>query len=601
MKKIFILTVMMILLSSCTTEQKEVVEINENTYKLQSEVFAEKLELVWEIIPNKEVPVSFKQNGRISNLNVDIWDYVLKNAFLWNLSWDEININNLTNSINEQNINNTYEYQKEVLNNNILLAQKAVEVLNAQLLSAKNTVKTTSTLTGSQKDLSKKQLEKAEINLENVQNNVEQNIDSVYKNAKSTIVSALISSNNANNFADKILWISNQYKNSNKSFENNLWALNTTSKSIAETDLKLSLKYKDEFQVFYSENIENNQNISNDEFDEYLEKSLEMLEKTQQMLKSFYEMLNSTSTGSSLTETTLQAFKQEALTHGQRVEQSIMSSSGNIKLWVKGLILTILEINTQNEIDLKNANSNLETAKQSLNQSIASSSKNNSDATWNITVLNKQLEQAELNLQNAKKQKELVLSQLKSQINSIKGQKLISQSDVLNTQIISPFNWIVSEKYVEVWQVVQTWQPIFQVSDISKFKIKTTVSDINLNKLKINSKAIINIDGIKQNYNAVVTKIYPTVDTVTKKTIIELTILDSDNQIRIWMFTRINLFLNEDKNSFFIPKSYLFSSFEWPYVLEEKWKKIFVSTGLEKGNLIKIWFEWNMENIIIKQ
>lgn len=597
-KKLFILLLITTFLSSCSwnkteTETQTKPKVKKSEFTLKSENYSYFLDLTWKLEANKETQVAAKQWWRISEMNFEEWDFVFKNTLLWKLAWDESHVNYQTASTNETNLRNLLKSQENLLNESIKNAEKALEIAKENLKAIWIQKNASSLTTEEQKKLAETKLEQAKIFLENTKKNNAQNLENLYANWVSQIRSWFRISSQTLDFLDNLLWVSEENKNKNDSFEWNLWTLKTDTKTKASDSTRIAIAKNDEFEAFYNENIKD-KNPSNEKIDEWLEKILVILEDLQSTLQDSYDMLDNSTSWANFSESSLQNYKNQNLTFWQNVEWII----SNPNSWVKSLITKIADLKVKSVNSLKSAQSAYESAKQGLAQISASSNQSFSNVSSQKDIVEKKVEQAEIALKTAIANKESSLKDLKSKIDLASWNKKLSQVAIWNTQIWAPFNWVITEKIWEIWQVVWAWQPIYKIADISKYKILSDISDSQLWKIKIWQETEISIDWISWKFTWKVTKIYPKVDEVSRKVKIEISLNEINNSFKIWSFARIKVKIT-DNNSFFIPNKFLHFDYNWAFVFDENWKKKYVSAWDEKKSenwiMEKIWFPWEME------
>lgn len=592
--KIIAIALFIPLISACSSEPLVLKNnIEENTFTLQEEQFIPILELTGTLIAKKESLASAKVGGRILEMHKEAGDKVSKGELIAILSNEESTVNLQTAQIQENNLQAAYISQEKFLDEQINNAKKALEISNANqdaILTNKND---TSDTTKEQKELAKKAINQAKIALENVEKISEQRIESAYASAKSIIRMALINTTNAINFADTLLGVSDAKRGINSSYKSNLGALNASNLSSTEQSLRTVITEKSNLKILYDEKIENNE-PSNDQYDEYLQITLSTLDINQIMLKHLFDVINDSISGSNLSEKQIQEWKTAVLIHGQNIEAIILSSSNGQKTGVKGLINSLEEIRTQNDIEKRAAESALLQAEQFLAQVKAVSNQNISGVESQKTISEKQVEQVQTALDSSIAQKESVLKNLQTQIDLIKGNRQLSELSLQNTRIIAPFHGIITEKLKEVGQVIGAGEPVYSVADINSFKIMTDIPDIEIKRVSLNFIAQVIVDGLKDPLKASITKIFPKVDPITRKVQIELNIANAPKETKIGMFGKIYLELPKE-TSYFVPKSFIHFESKTPYIILKNKKKVEIETGIEKNGNIKIWWDGEIE------
>ena len=140
---------------------------------------------------------------------------------------------------------------------------------------------------------------------------------------------------------------------------------------------------------------------------------------------------------------------------------------------------------------------------------------------------------ASFNLANAKADKEDIkikfestLASLEAQISNVKSVLKNIKLDIEKTIIKAPFDGIISEKMVEESEFISIGTPLFTIIDLDPIKIEGYLSEFDVNKVSVGTKAIIeDSNGIKK--NGIISFISPSAETSTRT--FEITI-QADNK-----------------------------------------------------------------------
>ncbi len=140
---------------------------------------------------------------------------------------------------------------------------------------------------------------------------------------------------------------------------------------------------------------------------------------------------------------------------------------------------------------------------------------------------------ASFNLANAKADKEDIkikfestLANLEAQISNVKSVLKNIKLDIDKTSIKAPFDGIISEKMVEETEFISVGIPLFTIIDLDPIKIEGYLSEFDINKVSVGTKAIIeDSNGIKK--NGIISFISPSAETSTRT--FEITI-EADNK-----------------------------------------------------------------------
>ena len=140
---------------------------------------------------------------------------------------------------------------------------------------------------------------------------------------------------------------------------------------------------------------------------------------------------------------------------------------------------------------------------------------------------------ASFNLANAKADKEDIkikfestLANLEAQISNVKSVLKNIKLDIDKTSIKAPFDGIISEKMVEETEFISLGTPLFTIIDLDPIKIEGYLSEFDINKVSVGTKAIIeDSNGIEK--NGIISFISPSAETSTRT--FEITI-EADNK-----------------------------------------------------------------------
>ena len=129
---------------------------------------------------------------------------------------------------------------------------------------------------------------------------------------------------------------------------------------------------------------------------------------------------------------------------------------------------------------------------------------------------------ASFNLANAKADKEDIkikfestLANLEAQISNVKSVLKNIKLDIDKTSIKAPFDGIISEKMVEETEFISVGTPLFTIIDLDPIKIEGYLSEFDVNKVSVGTKAIIeDSNGIKK--NGIISFISPSAETSTR-------------------------------------------------------------------------------------
>jgi RND family efflux transporter, MFP subunit len=140
---------------------------------------------------------------------------------------------------------------------------------------------------------------------------------------------------------------------------------------------------------------------------------------------------------------------------------------------------------------------------------------------------------ASFNLANAKADREDIkikfestLANLDAQITNVKSVLKNIKLDINKTSIKAPFDGIISDKMVEETEFISVGTPLFSIIDLDPIKIEGYLSEFDVNKVSVGTKAFIeDSNGIKK--SGTISFISPSAETSTRT--FEITI-EADNK-----------------------------------------------------------------------
>lgn len=427
-----------------------------------------------EVFAHQTSRITSEIRGKVESISVHIGDFVSLNAPLMRLSSSEIASNFNTASSTLKNAQVGLESTK-------LSSEKNVEAAEIGLETSKTNLQNIIRQNRNLRAQAEENLKAAELNVSLSVNAAKTNLDNAIKNVLSAIQTAITAS-------DKILGVSEVYKFTNDSFENNLGALNSRTKYEAEHALRDVLNQLNS----YSPSFEN---------------ALSLLILTEDALQKTVTVLNNSISGSNYLQTTL--------------TNDVNSITIQISA-IRGVISA-----------LENAKNALDTAEQESDghsQSIL-----NARAAYNATIeqleanertARKTVESAENALENAKRSAQLTQVSAKTSVDSAYGnydQARISK-DKLN--IVAPFKGKVVDIYVKTGEEINPGTPLIIIEDDSQLNLVAYLSSDDAEKIHTGETALINQNG----ETALISSIAPSPDPVTKKYKVEL--LHSHSSLR---------------------------------------------------------------------
>ena len=157
-------------------------------------------------------------------------------------------------------------------------------------------------------------------------------------------------------------------------------------------------------------------------------------------------------------------------------------------------------------------------AKQLIDKGLSSKSK--------LSLASFNLANAIADREDIKIKFESTLANLEAQISNVKSVLKNIKLDIEKTIIKAPFDGIISEKMVEETEFISIGTPLFTIIDLDPIKIEGYLSEFDVNKVSVGTKALIeDSNGIKK--NGIISFISPSAEISTRT--FEITI-EADNK-----------------------------------------------------------------------
>ena len=154
---------------------------------------------------------------------------------------------------------------------------------------------------------------------------------------------------------------------------------------------------------------------------------------------------------------------------------------------------------------------------------------------------------ASFNLANARSDQEDILitfesqqSSIGAQIANVRSQLKNIELDIDKTVINSPFSGIISDKMIEESEYITPGNIMFTIIDLNPIKIQGYLSEFDVNKVSLGTKAIIeNTNGLKK--NGTISFISPSAETSTRTFEITIEADNADLSFKSGITTKITI------------------------------------------------------------
>jgi multidrug resistance efflux pump len=449
------------------------------------------------------------------------------------------------------------------------------------------------------------QYETAKTALEELNNVLDWKEKIIYENSNDAITNSVILYTNILDFADQLLSVTKDNKDSNKKFRDYLSAKNTKYLREAKYNFLTTYNLFKEFEHLYHTKIENN-TATKEDLKNILEKWKKVALNIKILLKNLYNVVDSSIDNVYFPLSQINNLKNEISWMWVKVESSLITIQDWVMLWLKWSLQSIDSFDREKSMQVNLAKKKLKTAYEWLQAAkkqvelakawiemaksallTAQKSYEQYKEMWEWKIVD-----IETKRDSAKKQKELTLdkkNELLKQVESLKAMKQAKlkeidakitealwqkkQSEIMikNWKVYSPVNWIITQKMAEIWQVIGAWMPIYMISDNSKIKLKVWIPDEIIKNIKIWQKVKIEFESWI-NTEGKITSIPNTKNRFTKKTPIEIQVENKKLNIKVWDLAKI--FFPSKKKWIVIPNSAIIEKFMLPWVYVINWHKV---------------------------
>jgi HlyD family secretion protein len=213
---------------------------------------------------------------------------------------------------------------------------------------------------------------------------------------------------------------------------------------------------------------------------------------------------------------------------------------------------------------------------------------------WNENIGSKyELEQRQLAYKNsatAYEAAKLRYTQLQkqTQFQEKQSQKNVEISSAINNDfsIKSNADGKVYNILMKKGEMVNTLSPVAIIGDTKTFEIELQVDEYDIGKIKLQQKVIVTMDSYKgQTFEALVTKINPTMNERTKSFTINADFVTQANELFANLTCEANIVIAVKENTMTIPRNYLLEGDSVLLIKKEKRKVI---TGLKDFKKVEI-------------
>ncbi len=146
---------------------------------------------------------------------------------------------------------------------------------------------------------------------------------------------------------------------------------------------------------------------------------------------------------------------------------------------------------------------------------------------------------------------------VESQINEVNSSLKEIEVKIDETLIKSPGKGLIKKLYYEKGELVAMGKPFVEIDDNDDLIVSVDITESDLQKINIDSKAILKIDGLNDEVITKVSKVRQDINPNTRIGTIEIGPIKFEENIKFFSGNSINvrIIINEVENNFVIPKS----------------------------------------------
>jgi len=277
--------------------------------------------------------------------------------------------------------------------------------------------------------------------------------------------------------SDKILWISITYKHLNDWFERTLWAKNTTTKRLAEEELRTLMRNKAAYDTLWAAITSTN-----------LTESLTTIKNLAQDLQPLLDWLEEVFIFTESSPITLSA--------------SQLAWFVSIVDWLQNQVQGQVSSLTQQINSIQSFLNTYKQQEESLRkqvditkQQVATTRSSLQDSEQNAQIW---VESATNNYVNALESKNTTLASLSNSIEQARIAYNEAQTQLWKFSVETPIDGVIGEILVDVWQEVNPWTPLFTINSTNQQQVEISLSDDDIRFVEPGQKVTVVVDEVER-------------------------------------------------------------------------------------------------------
>jgi RND family efflux transporter MFP subunit len=184
------------------------------------------------------------------------------------------------------------------------------------------------------------------------------------------------------------------------------------------------------------------------------------------------------------------------------------------------------------------------------------------------------------------------LSLTEAEVDRAKAFLSLARLKLLKTKITSPIACVVKEKRVSVGDFVKNGTPLFVIIQPNPLKLRFTVPEKDVGRLKMNQEVILKVDGFPgSEFKGKVNIIFPNVEEKTRTLQVEALVPNSNGILKPGLFAKVILYTAGERDTIVVPVTALLYEAEKVkvFIIEgDRAKEREVKLGSKYGELMEI-------------
>lgn len=538
----FFLLFVLSVLSGCgnfdnVTDKTEDVKTSKGVV-IQYGSIDQKQEYVGQINPIQKTTISTEWMWKIKQINVKLGDKVTQGQTLAVMDSDEIqsSLNWVDKTI--QTLTDLQASTVSFFDSQYKMTQNQVDQAKIWLDASKISSGWSNTANQKIKEIDLA-ISTYQAQLANVNASLDSKKTQLYQNAITTMQQSTILLESIWDFINGMMWISEDKKTLNDNYEIYLGAKNTTQKNSLENQRHtLNSKYS----VIKSDIISLNEEWYNGSNEDKINKTLAELgdfaKWVRTMLKLAYNVVDSSVSSTSFPQTQIDNLKNQITQMQSNLENVLLTAQWSFILGIDGISQSIDSLNKETALQIDWIQKQIEILQQQKVSAISSTDDQHA-------ILSKQYQEAQDGLDNINKQKNLKVVEIQAQIDQAKTQRQQLLSQANNTIVKAPYDWTITEKFIELGQLVSPGVPVFEISDSSLYEIIINIPSQEVWKFEIWQVVDIYLPSQDISLTGTISNVKSSADMFSKKVEIKIHVKTS-KQITLWIFAKVYFTTSSD-------------------------------------------------------